>query len=302
MPESATPEIVFVVGATAAGKSEVAWHIAQKLQAAILVMDSMQVYRGADIGTSKPPLAERRTVAHGGIDLVDIGENFDVGAYLKEAAAFLDRCQRLGQPVVIVGGTGLYYRALTRGFCEAPPATQELREHLTHLTLEELQQRLSSVDPEIVPHIDFKNPRRISRAIEVMESTGTSLRDWQQSNAPALISHFRAFFIEREKEDLHHRISQRVDQMLASGWVDEVRQLIACHGHEALAHFPAIGYPEITQWLQSGGDFAAVWEKIALATRQYAKRQLTWFRRESNLVPVKMAPNDLSSAVAERLL
>lgn len=295
-------EIIFIVGATAVGKSEIALGLARRLNAALLVMDSMQVYRGANIGTSKPSATEQQEIAHGGLDLVNIGENFDVGAYLKHADLFLDRCRRLGQPVVIVGGTGLYYRALTKGFCEAPPAAMELRESLTKMTLEELQTKLAKIDPDIAPHIDTKNPRRIARAIEVMESTGTSLRTWQQQNKPPLISQFRAFHIEREKDDLHQRINQRVGQMLESGWVDEVRELVQQHGAERLEKFPAIGYPEIARWLSAGGSLETVREEIALATRQYAKRQLTWFRRESNLTSVTMLPNELSTAAVERLL
>ncbi|PAW80048.1 MAG: tRNA (adenosine(37)-N6)-dimethylallyltransferase MiaA [Verrucomicrobia bacterium Tous-C9LFEB] len=296
------PEILFVAGPTGVGKSEIALQLARRLNAAILVMDSMQVYREANIGTSKPSQAEQREIAHGGIDLVDLGDSFDVGAYLKHAALFLDRCSRIGQSVVIVGGTGLYYRALTQGLCEAPAAANELRELLAQMTLEELQKRLAETDPEIVPHLDLKNPRRIARAIEVMETTGISLRKWQQDTRPPLIKSFRAFYIERDKSDLHARINQRVDQMLEAGWIDEVRTLVERHGLDALLNFPAIGYPELAAWLQSNGDLNLVREAIALATRQYAKRQLTWFRRESKLIAVPMAPNELSTAAADRLL
>ncbi len=296
------PEIVFVVGPTGVGKSDIALQLARRLNAAILVMDSMQVYRGANIGTSKPSRAEQQEIAHGGLDLVDIGESFDVGGYLKHADFFLDRCSRIGQSVVIVGGTGLYYRALTQGLCEAPSAANELRELLAQMTLEELQKRLAETDPEIVPHLDLKNPRRIARAIEVMETTGISLRKWQQDTKPPLVKSFRTFYIERDKSDLHARINQRVDHMFEAGWVEEVRTLVERHGLDALLNFPAIGYPEIAAWLQSGGDLHPVKEAIALATRQYAKRQLTWFRRESKLISVPMAPNELSTASAERLL
>jgi tRNA dimethylallyltransferase len=295
-------EILFVVGPTASGKSDIALHLARKLGATILAMDSMQVYRGADIGTSKPSSAEQQEIAHGGIDLVEVGEKFDTGAYLKHAAEFLNSSAQTNKPVVIVGGTGLYYRALTQGFCEAPTAPKELRDQLAALPLETLQQRLRAADPGIIPHIDFKNARRIARALEVAETTGKSLREWQKSNQPPLVTRFRSFIIERPREELHARIAERLDRMLEGGWIDEVRQLVARHGTETLARFPAIGYPEITDWLQSGGDFAPVREALALGTRQYAKRQLTWFRRESNLIPVKMALNDLSSAIAERLL
>lgn len=298
------PEIIFIVGPTGTGKSDVALALARRRGAAILAMDSMQVYRGADIGTGKPSLDERKEIAHGGLDLIPLGESFDTASYLKEADRFLDLCGRLNQAVIIVGGTGLYYRALTRGLCDAPPAAQGLREELGKMTLEDLQKRLTEIDPSMVPHLDIQNPRRIARAIEVMETTGTSLRIWQQETRPALVTDFRAYFLTREKEDLHARIDRRVGQMFDAGWVEEVRSLLTQHGQETLENFPAIGYPEIARWLHSGGKspLPAVQETIALATRQYAKRQLTWFRRERNLSLITMPANENPTATADRLL
>jgi len=174
--------VIFLVGPTAVGKSGLALHLAEKHGAAILSMDSMQVYRGMDIGTSKPTREEQRRVYHGGIDLVQPGEVFDVAAYLHYARSFLDECNIRQKAVFIVGGTGLYYRALTRGLCRVPAANLELRKELEKLSVADLQKRLQKIDPAIYQKIDIHNPRRLSRAIEVKENTGISLLEWQQEN------------------------------------------------------------------------------------------------------------------------
>src|SRR6202012_4280804 len=136
--------------------------------AAILAMDAMQVYRGADIGTSKPTTAEQAEVPHGGLDLAEFGTSFDVAQYLRHAETFLRGQREADRRVIVVGGTGLYFRALTRGLCEAPQGSEELRAELAALSTEELRARLKRIDPPILAQIDAKNPRRLARAIEVM--------------------------------------------------------------------------------------------------------------------------------------
>jgi tRNA dimethylallyltransferase len=277
---------LFLLGPTASGKSELALRIARERHAAILCMDAMQVYIGADIGTGKPTRQDRDEIPHGGLDLVEIGQPFSVADYLRHAEQFLGDCDRARLPVIIVGGTGLYYRALTRGLCEAPPAPQELRDEIAALTLTQLQSRLQAADPDIIPFLDTKNPRRLSRAIAVKESTGISLRQWQQTNTPPLITDFDAFLLVRTKKDLDQRIERRVDQMLADGWVAEVRDLANKHGINILKTFQAIGYSELANPLEERE--ATVRDQIITATRQYAKRQLTWFHREIKLKVLKL--------------
>jgi len=340
---------VFIVGATGAGKSEVAMALARRHGAAILAMDAMQVYRGANIGTSKPSAAERAEIPHGGLDLVGLGQSFDVAQYLEHAALFLREQRETGKPVIIVGGTGLYFRALTRGLCEAPQGSDELRAKLNELSVEELRERLKRVDPAMLERVDGANPRRLVRAIEVMEETGRSLRDWQDKTPEPLVKEFAAFWIEREKKELEERIKQRVEAMFAAGWVEEVRGLVEKHGMEAVKSFPGIGYREIAEAMElrgqersqvqlgneegkiirgpstaprqarlplrlrsglgllprlpkddsffesrlrdtvAGSAMVAVKSDILVATRQYAKRQLTWFAREPNLQKVMLS-------------
>jgi tRNA dimethylallyltransferase len=282
---------VFLVGSTATGKSTLALDLARKTGAAILTMDAMQVYREADIGTSKPTSAERAEIPHGGLDLAVFGENFDVAQYLNHAGTFLREQREANRRVIVVGGTGLYFRALTQGLCEAPQGPDKLRGELSALSVPELQERLRKIDPAMLERLDISNPRRLARAIEVKETTGRSLADWQDETPEPLVREFTAFCIQREKEELHERIAARVDAMFAQGWVEEVRGLIARHGIEAVQRFPGIGYREIAERVQPGKSPESAKGDILVTTRQYAKRQLTWFRREHNLKEVMLSGN-----------
>ncbi len=287
--------VVFLVGATGTGKSAVGMELARAGGGAILCMDAMQVYRGADIGTSKPSAADRAELPHGGLDLVDLGTGFDVAQYLRHAEAFLAEQRAAGRRVFIVGGTGLYFRALTRGLCEAPQGPEELRAELGALSVGDLQARLKRVDPEMYKRIDVENPRRLARAIEVMEASGKSLRLWQEETPEPLVKDYLAFWICREKEDLERRIEARVEAMFEEGWVEEVRGLMEKYGEEAVRGFAGIGYGEIAFCsLREPGQQVAratlqgVKRDILVATRQYAKRQLTWFAREPKLRKVML--------------
>ncbi len=287
---------LFLAGATASGKSSLAmaWARAAKEQGhspVILSMDSMQIYRGADIGTGKATPEEQAEFPHGGLDLVKVGESYDVAQYLTYAADFL--AQHLGKLVFIVGGTGLYFRALTQGLCEAPATPPELREELYALCDDERLARLRAEDPAICDRIDLQNPRRVQRALEVILATGTSLLEWQrQPHTPPVVPQFRAYCLQRERAELRDRISTRVAAMFAAGWMEETASLIQAHGAEALLNFSAIGYRNIAASLaEVDGDpsaltepeRAALLEKVTQLTHQYARRQLTWFRREPTL-------------------
>lgn len=303
MPESPLPTFnparpVFLVGATASGKSSLALKWARAAQAqghqpVILSMDSMQIYRGADIGTGKPTPEEQAEFPHGGLDRVDVGRTYDVAQYSAHAADFL--CRHEGRLVFLVGGTGLYFRALTQGLCAAPATPPELREQLNTLTAEERLAQLRAEDPAICGQIDLHNPRRVQRALEVIRATGTSLLDWQaRPHSPPVVPEFDAYFLQRKRAELHRRIADRVDAMLAAGWMGETAALLGQHGLEAVQSFAAIGYRDIAASLHavdfapervSPVEHAALAEKIARSTRQYARRQLTWFRGEPTLRP-----------------
>ena len=246
-------------------------------------MDAMQVYRGLDRGTAKPSPEEQLHFSYGGINLVDWQEPFSVADYREHARAFLELCARRGRPVIVVGGTGLYYRSMVGGLCEAPPGNAALREELGTLSVPELAGRLAGIDPEAFARIDRCNPRRLIRAIEVKEITGVSLLEWQQRTTRPLLQRFRTLWLERTAEPLRRRIIARVSSMFASGWVEEVAERLREAGPEVFSRCPAIGYARIARWLVRGGDRARLEEEIARDTYRYARKQLTWFRKESSI-------------------
>jgi tRNA dimethylallyltransferase len=308
----------FLLGATGVGKSAVALELARRRGAAILALDALQVYREADIGVGKPLPAERAEVPHGGLDLTNFAGKFDVAQYVAQAMDFIAEQERAGRPVLIVGGTGLYFRALTQGLCDAPPAPAALRDELNTLSTADLRARLERVDPSMIARVEAANPRRVIRAIAVMETTGRSLAAWQAETPPPPLKDFRAFWLQRPKWELDRRIAARVEAMFDAGWIGEVRGLIARYGAAKVEAFPGIGYREIAQALDAAGGgsaaclrgadpltgnlearaevdspvmptaraIAELKRDILVATRQYAKRQLTWFRREPRLESV----------------
>jgi tRNA dimethylallyltransferase len=269
--------------------------LARRTGGAVLAMDAMQVYRGADIGTGKPTVAERAEIPHGGLDLAEFGSGFDVAQYLKHAVEFLREQDAMGRRVIVTGGTGLYFRALTQGLCEAPQGPDELRAELAALSTEHLRERLKRTDPAMLERLDASNPRRLARAIEVMEATGRSLREWQEETPEPPVREFRVFRIEREKNELQERIVRRVGAMFAAAWAEEVRGLVARHGAETVRAFPGIGYREIAEALAKGTAPESAQGDIIVATRQYAKRQLTWFNREPTLQKIMLSGPELPS-------
>jgi tRNA dimethylallyltransferase len=254
-------------------------------------MDAMQVYRGADIGVGKPTAAERAEIPHGGLDLADFGTIFDVARYVEHATMFLAEQVAAGRSVIVVGGTGLYFHALTSGLCDAPPTAVDLRDELATMSLEKLRERLGLVDPPMLKQVDLSNPRRLARAIAVKEMTGRSLGAWQAETTEPVVRDFRAVWLQRPKAELDARIDARVEAMLEAGWVREVIELRRAYGIEAVRAFPGIGYREIAESnvVRAESDHRpspTLVRDICVATRQYAKRQLTWFRREPTLEPV----------------
>ncbi len=287
-----------LVGPTAAGKSRLAMAWAEKTGGALLSVDAMQVYRGADVGTGKPTQDEQNRIHHGGIDLIEIGQSFSVTDYLQHAGKFLRECKSRQQPVLAVGGTGLYYRALTQGLSAAPRGSLALRQELEALSVEALQQRILAQDPEGLAGIDTKNPRRLMRAIECFETSGQPLRWWHaQPRSLALAPNLPTGRVSRSKSELDALINKRVKSMWDNGWAAEIRQLLEKHPINQPDILPAIGYYQIAQWIIRGApsiEEKSLLEEIATATRQYAKRQLTWFRREPHLQSIFLdAKSDL---------
>lgn len=288
--------ILFILGPTASGKSEVAHQIALQRGASIFCMDSMQVYRGLEIGVGKPTMKEKKEIEYGGLDLVELDKTFDVATYLKEAKAFLDQQKK---PIVFVGGTGLYFRALTQGLSPIPEIDPGIRAELEKRTLSELQEELQEVDPKLWSRVDKQNPRRLIRALEVKRGTGVSLSEWQNRNEPALITEFSAFFLNRE--NLRERIDRRARQMIEAGWREEVEGLTEKWGEKIVKELPAIGYNHITELIKGGLSQVKAIELIQQETWQYARRQLTWFRKESNYITLNLSVDSPTSMVIESI-
>ena len=280
-----------LTGPTATGKSELAVEVALRCNAEIVGADAFQVYAGLDLLTAKPPAALRARVPHHLIGEIPLGESFDAGKYEGMARERMAAIQARGKNVLICGGTGLYLRALLHGLSELPPGDPEIRAGLGRLSLEELQREYAALDPEGMERIDRKNPRRLIRAIEVSLLTGepfSRLRpDWSGAER-RVETEARGVVLTRPREELHKRIDARVREMFAKGVVEEVRAA----GEAGATASQAIGYAEIRGLLRGEMSEAECIAAIQQATRRYAKRQLTWFRREPifEAIPLETLP------------
>jgi len=264
--------LLVLVGTTASGKSRVALEIAPALDAEIVSLDSMLLYRGMDIGTDKP--RDTRGVPHHMIDLLDPSEDFDLRRYIDRAGATIRDIRARGRRVLVVGGTGLYLMGLLKGVFEGAPRDAGLRARWEHEPLEELHERLRAVDPGTAARVHVHDRRRIVRALEVHATTGRPLSELQRQFEGR--DRYRAVVvgIERPREELRARIERRVDDMLARGLVGEVRGLSL--GRTASQ---AVGYKEILGYLDGRWDLAEARQRIIRHTVRLSRRQRTWFKR-----------------------
>ena len=284
----AKPRIVCIAGATGVGKTDVALEIAERVDAEIVSADSMQVYRYMDIGTAKPTPEQRRRVAHHLLDVVDPDEDFNAALFRERALAAIADIRARGRNVLVVGGTGLYVKALTRGLFEGPGRDAAFRADLERAAAEHgvghLFERLERVDPEAARRIDRRDRVRIVRALEVHASTGRPLSEWQRahgfSDCPFDVLGVE---LERPRADLYGRIDQRCEEMLAVGLLDETRALLERGYHAGLRSMQSVGYRQAVQCLGDRLDEADTLAAMRQATRRLAKRQLTWFRADPDL-------------------
>jgi tRNA dimethylallyltransferase len=282
-PEETTP-LIGIVGPTASGKTELALALARRMPVEILVADSRQVYRGMDIGTAKPDGAARAAVPHHLLDLADPDEAFTVAQWVDRARALLPEIAARGRQPLVVGGSGLYVSALLNGHDYAGQGwSPELRARLTS-TLEAdglgpLVDRLVARAPHVAARIDLRNPRRVIRALERAEagSGGAGPRGEPYGGPVALIG------IDRPRDELYRRIDERAAWLFASGLLDEVRALIRAGYGPDLRPMSGHGYREAAAHLAGESSLADAIALTARRTRQYAKRQLTWFRRDGRI-------------------
>lgn len=273
----------FLTGPTASGKTVVGLALARRIVAEIVSMDSMALYRGMDIGTAKPTPDERREVPHHLVDVLDPHEEFSLAQYVDAADQAVRAIRRRGRAVLFVGGTPLYLKALLRGIFDGPAADWPLRRRLLDEAARKgpdmLHQRLAQVDPEAAERLHPNDLRRIIRALEVHEKTGQPIsRLQEQFDRARPADQCRVFVLTWPRETLYERINGRVCQMFDAGLVDEVRRLLANPRGLSRTASQALGYSEVIEFLQRGGHIAKTIELVQTHTRQFAKRQGTWFR------------------------
>lgn len=296
---------IYLTGPTGVGKTAVGVALAHRLGAEVAAMDSMSLYRGMNVGTAKPTIEERRGIPHHLIDRLDPWDAASVATYLDWAREAVQDVERRGKRVLFVGGTSLYLKALLRGLFDGPGADLERRDRLeTEVDRQDgqaLLDRLSRVDPTTAARLHPNDRRRIIRALEVFEATGRPISDWQQEHdQPAL--GVTVIALTRPRDELRDRISRRVLQMIADGLVQEVRALQA--GPKPMGPVPsqAVGYREVIDLLEGRATLPRTIELIQSRTRQFAKRQMTWFR---NLAEVELWPlikDEPPELTADRLL
>jgi tRNA dimethylallyltransferase len=279
------PRIVCLVGPTASGKSTLALELAERLGGEIVSADSRQVYRGLDVGTAKPTAAEQARVPHHCLDLVDPDEAFDAARSRAAATAALAGVVARGRAPHEVGATGRNLRLLVRGLCPAPPRVPALRAALGERAAREgapaLHRELASVDPAAAARIATKDAARIVRALEVARATGVPLSTWQERHRFAERPYeVLTIGLARPVPELDARIAARVREMVGAGLLDEVRALQARGLGAAAPGLRTVGYPEMLACLEGRTDLEAAIAATVLATRRFAKRQRTWFRRE----------------------
>ena len=295
---------LFLVGPTASGKSAVALELAGRLDAEIVSVDSMQVYRGLDIGTAKPTDAERARVPHHLVDVADLSEAFDAARFCTLARAALDDIRQRGRRALFCGGTGLYLKAWLEGLGDAPPSDAALRATLEAAPLDQLLAELERTDPETFSKIDRANPRRVVRAVEVLRLTGrpysAQRAPWKDrsTDAPAA----RCIGLGRAPEELRARIDSRVDAMFERGLVAETRSLLDAGLESNRTAMQAIGYRQVVEHLRGERGLPDTVELVKIRTRQFAKRQMTWFRRQMNVHWIAVPPDEPAARTADRIL
>jgi tRNA dimethylallyltransferase len=306
MPRHALLDCWFLTGPTASGKTSVGVELAARIGAEIVSMDSMALYRRMDIGTAKPTDCERRAVPHHLIDVLEPHEEYSLAEYLAAAEDCVDEIRSRGREVLFVGGTPLYLKGLLRGIFRGPPADWDFRRGLEDESRREgpeaLHRRLAEVDPEAAQRLHPHDTRRIIRALEVYASTGrpiSSLQRQFQIGRPA--SACRVFVLDWPRDELYARIDCRVERMFAEGLVDEVRGLVSDPRGLSRTTRQAVGYREVIEHLEGGRDLEETIALVKTHSRQFAKRQGTWFRSlsECRFVPVsgEMSPGTIAARI-----
>ena len=301
------PPIICLLGPTASGKTNLSFSLAEQFPIEIINVDSAQIYQGLDIGSGKPSLAQRNKVPHHLMDILDASKPYSAAEFCRDAIKAISEIRLRGRTPLLVGGTMLYFKVLQQGLSVLPSSDPDIRRKLNHMMqangLDVLYQQLQAVDPVRAKQLSPTDPQRIQRALEIYEMSGKTMTEWLSS--PPVVSHPFCFLNiglvcnETPRFVLHQRIEARFDQMLADGFIKEVQALYQRGDLDvAMPAIRAVGYRQAWQYLTKELSYDEMREKSIAATRQLAKRQLTWLRHWPDLLPLEFDDPQLLAKVA----
>ena len=296
-------KVICIAGPTASGKTALAVAMAKELDAEVISCDSMQIYRGMDIGTAKPTLDEMGGVVHHMLDVADPEEDFSVSRYCEMADPILQDILSRGKTAIIAGGTGLYMDALIKGNTFAPCPSTGMREKLEaeadQVGMDAMLEQLRSIDPDAAAKLHTADRKRIIRALEVYHETGKTITEHNLATQQIPPKYQPVWFglEDEERSDLYDRIDRRVDLMLQAGLLDEIRSLLAHGISEKCTAMQAIGYKEFVSALHGNGTIEDAAAQVKQASRHYAKRQLTWFRRNPAIHWLRRKKTDTTAEI-----
>ena len=276
-------QLISIVGPTAIGKTNFAVGLAKKFDAEIISADSRQFYKEMTIGTAKPTRSEMKGIVHHFVDFLGVDENYSAGKFEEQAIAKIEKLHRSNPLVIMVGGSGLYVDAVLKGI-DPIPSNPEIRialqKELSQNGIEKLQNELLQRDPQHHMFMDINNPQRLVRALEVCRHTGKTYTSFRKRVAKSRSFEVIKIGMTANREEIYKRINQRVDQMISSGLLDEVKSLTTVKNLNALQ---TVGYKELFEYLDDSTDLATAIENIKRNTRRFAKRQMTWFKKDSEI-------------------
>jgi tRNA dimethylallyltransferase len=298
---------LLILGVTAGGKGRLAFELAKKLDAEILSIDSMKVYRRMDIGTAKPSKEALKQLKFHLIDVVEPSESFSVDRFLDLADQAVKEIESKGKPIVAVGGSAMYIKAMLYGIFEGPGSNdqirRELKEKIMRTSLEELHKELAAVDPDAADRIHRNDEKRIIRALEVYQLTGKPISSFQQQfDLPGAGGDWKIIGLRREKDEENRRMNVRVKKMLQEGLVDEVKSLLVEEKPLSIQARSAIGYAEIIDYLAGKETLEKAIEKIKINTRRFAKAQRTWFKTFKNVNWLDVSEDDTVEQILSKVV
>ncbi|NOY67632.1 MAG: tRNA (adenosine(37)-N6)-dimethylallyltransferase MiaA [Gammaproteobacteria bacterium] len=302
------PPAIFLMGPTASGKTDLAVRLVQEFPCEIISVDSALIYKGMDIGTAKPDADLLKIAPHRLIDIIDPAESYSVASFCKDASRAMSEISQQGKVPLLVGGTMMYYRALFEGLSSLPSADESVRSRIESEAAEKgwpaLHARLAEIDPESANRIHQNDPQRLQRALEVYEITGKTLTEHfkEQKQAKLPYNVVQLAISPKERSTLHQRIEKRFHQMIEQGFITEVEELQARGDmHLDLPSMRCVGYRQALKYLLGDYTYEVMVDKSIIATRQLAKRQLTWLRSNAQVVWYKSEDNRLFDDVLKTL-